>query len=94
MRPVLDPTMSIGNVLTIIAVLFAAASTWYQLGERVTVIEHALAGQQAAIKRLDRDLSQTEDQSVGIRERLRAIEVIQQRQNETLLRILRAVEAQ
>ncbi len=93
-RSVFDPRLSIGNILTILAVLFAAAGTWYQLGERVTVIEHALAGQQAGVARLDRDLSRTEDQAIEIRERLRAIEATQGQQSSVLHRILRAVESQ
>jgi hypothetical protein len=88
-----DPKLTAGNVLTILAVLLGIASTWYQLGERVTVTEHALANQRVGIERIDRDLSDVEDRAGDVRERLKGIEVIQQQQNETLKRILRAVEA-
>jgi|GEM_PF-4878906 len=87
-----DPRLSVGNLLTILAVLLGIASTWYQLGERVTVIEHALANQKTEMSRLERDLSSVEDGTADIRERLKGIEVVQIQQNETLKRILKAVE--
>lgn len=44
------------------------------------------------VERLEMRLQRVENRTGDIRERLKGIEVIQQQQNETLKRILRAVE--
>lgn len=46
------------------------------------------------VDRLEMRLERVEDRTGDIRERLKGIEVIQQQQNDTLKRILRAVEGQ
>ncbi len=91
-----DPKISVGNVLTIIFVVGAIITAWFALGERVALVEKAVAQQETSFERrvtkVEKLQEETDDTVNDIRIELRGIKTTQQHQTETLQRILKAVE--
>ncbi len=92
-RRFIDWRLSVGNIITILGMIIGGLSMWFGLGERVTIVEQAIATQTIDIADNADRLRRSEERAGDVRERLRGIEVTQQQQNETLKRILDAVEA-
>ncbi|MEO4045254.1 hypothetical protein AAFN47_26985 [Hoeflea sp. CAU 1731] len=93
-RRFIDWRLSVGNIITILGMIIGGLSMWFGLGERVTVLETNLSIQAADIMQMSGRLQRVEERAGDVRERLKGIEVTQQQQNETLKRILQAVESQ
>ena len=91
-RRFIDWRLSVGNIITILGMIIGGLSMWFGLGERVTIVEQAIATQTIDIADNADRLRRSEERAGDVRERLRGIEVTQQQQNETLKRILDAVE--
>jgi len=92
-RRFIDWRLSVGNIITILGMIIGGLSMWFGLGERVTIVEQAVATHAVDIADNADRLRRSEERAGDVRERLRGIEVTQQQQNETLKRILDAVEA-
>ncbi|MBW8635865.1 hypothetical protein K1W69_01615 [Hoeflea sp. WL0058] len=93
-RRFIDWRLSVGNIITILGMIIGGLSMWLGLGERVTLLETNLTSQAADIVQMSGRLQRVEERAGDVRERLKGIEVTQQQQNETLKRILQAVENQ
>ncbi len=91
-RRFIEWRLSVGNIITILGMIIGGLSMWFGLGERVTVLETNLSMQAADIVQMSGRLQRVEERAGDVRERLKGIEVTQQQQNETLKRILQAVE--
>ncbi|MBW8640370.1 hypothetical protein K1W69_24475 [Hoeflea sp. WL0058] len=93
-RRFFDWHLSVGNIITILGMIIGGMSMWFGLGEWVTVLETNLSSQPAYIVQMSGRLQRVKERAGDVGVRLKGIEVTQQQQNETLKRILRAVEAE
>lgn len=80
--------MSLKILLSASGIIAAAIAAIFGYG----VLHSNVSANAGDIDKLELRLGRVEDRTGDIRERLKGIEVIQQQQNETLKRILRAVE--
>jgi hypothetical protein len=87
-----DPKLSMGNVLTILVVVFGLVGSWYQLRSDLALQAADLKRETADRTRMELRLVKLEGERDDTRDRLTRIEVTMQQLLDAQGRILRAVE--
>ena len=82
-----DTRLSIGNIITIVVVLFGVAAGWFGFDNRLTLAEVELRRTANVVERLERERTDLTTRVTRIEERLAS-------QSEMLQRILRNTESE